>query len=141
MEFNVKPRGAGSAGAILQDVDVLKVYSLFGDGCLRCYNMDIRGKRTYESAATLKQVRSFVDDYGVEDACKVMFALFGVGHEGKWRGEAVGKSIFAKSHRWMAEKLLIEAEQMGLVEEVGFDAERNAAELERVKAGIKSSFA
>lgn len=139
MEFELKGKPvAGSASAILQDESVRRVYGTFGDGCLRCYNMDIRQKRQFMSATTLRQVRSFIDDFGADDAIKIIKALFGVAHEGRWHGEAVGKQVFAKSHRWMAEKLLIEAEMSGTVVDDDFDAERNAIELERVKARIKS---
>lgn len=114
MDFNVKPGGAGSSGAILSDSSVRRVYGRFGDKCLSVYHMDIREKRTFMSAQTLRQVQSFVRDYGEEDAMKIIDTMFGFGHEGMYRNRPIGTSIFSKSFRWMADELLIEAEQSGV---------------------------
>lgn len=114
MVFDVKPRGAGSAGAILSDASVAKVYGEFGDGCERCYRFDIRAKRTFMSAKVLRQVQSFVQDYGEEDAVKIVRTMFGVGHEGVWKGSPIGTSLFGKNFRWLSDMLLIEAEQSKL---------------------------
>ena len=143
MEFNVRPRGAGSVGAILQDENVAGVYGEFGDGCLRCYGIDIRTKRRCMDKVALNQVRSFVKDYGVDDARKVIAALFGVAHEGGWNGQPVGNMIFAKSHRWLADKLLIEAERAGIGAEDGngHASGDSASELERIQDRIKRGIA
>lgn len=111
MKFEVRSAGAGSAGAILQNEGVRRVYSAFGDCCQRVYRFDIRTKPTYMNAQTLRQVQSFVRDYGVEDAEAIVNAFFGVGHEGMLRGKPLGKSIFSKSFRWLSDQLLIEVER------------------------------
>ena len=143
MDFDIKPRGAGSVGAILQDADIASIYGMFGDGCLRYYGMDIRTKRRCMDKVALNQVRSFVKEYGTEDARKIIGALFGVAHEGLWRGQPVGNAIFSKSHRWMADKLLMEAERsgMGAMANVNVVADDNAARLEHVKDRIKRTIA
>lgn len=113
MEFDVKPKGAGSAGAILQDPSVQRVYGLFGDGCLKYYKLDIRttgGKRNpYLSAAAMRQVKSFIDYYGEDDAYAIIETLFGVMHEGRFKGQPLGNGIFSSSKRWMSDQLLLEA--------------------------------
>ena len=111
MEFNVRKRGAGSAGAILSDASVAHVFGVFGDCCLSRYGFDIREKPSIMSARVLRQVQSFTKEYGEEDAVGIVKTMFGVGHEGIWRGVPIGTSIFSKSYRWLAEKMLIEFAQ------------------------------
>ena len=111
MDFDVKRGAAGSSGAILSDSSVRRVYGHFGDKCLETYQMDIREKRTFMSAQTLRQVQSFVRDYGEDDAIGIIDVMFGFGHEGMHRGRPIGTSIFSKSFRWMADEFLIEHEQ------------------------------
>ena len=96
MEFDVKRGVAGSVGAMLSDASVARVYGVFGDGCLEYYRFDIREKRTFMSAKVLRQVKSFVADYGEEDAVAIVRTMFGVMHEGVWKGKPIGTSIFSK---------------------------------------------
>lgn len=104
-------RGAGSAKAIMSDPDNARVMGAFGDGALRCYHMDIREKKSYWRPTVMNQLRSFTTEYGADDAVKIVDRLFGVLHEGKWRGEVVGMGIFSQQKRWMADILLAEAEK------------------------------
>ena len=114
MEFDVKPRGAGSVGAILANEQVANVYGAFGDGCMRCYRMDIREKRTYMSSKVLRQVQTFVSDYGEDDALGIVEEFFGVMHEGNFNGKPLGTSLFSKGFRWFADQLLAEHERQSI---------------------------
>ena len=131
------------ARRIFEDESVSHVYGIFSDGCMRCFNMDIsQHQRPYLTAITARQVRAFVLHYGRDDAAGIVEELFGVGHEGKWRGQVVGVDIFSSHSRWMADKLLMEHQANIPCEEVNVsdDADRTAR-LEEVKARIKSSLA
>lgn len=119
MEFNVRKRGAGSAGAILSDSSVARVFGEFGDGCMRYYGFDIRDKPSIMSARVLRQVQSFTREYGEDDAVGIIRTMFGVGHEGVWRGVPIGTSIFSSGYRWLAEKMLIEFEQSEPIKDDG----------------------
>lgn len=132
-----KPRGS-EARRLLQDEAVLEVYQAFSDGCLRCFNMDITEHPSpYFTAVTLKQVRAFVLYYGRADAVGIVKELFGVAHEGRWRGEVVGKDIFSAKKRWMADKLLMEHQLQG-VDDDGHVADGCSESLADIKARIKS---
>lgn len=111
MLFDLKDTGASSAGAILKDSRVASVYGAFGDGCLRCYHIDIREKRTYTNSTVLRQVRSFVNDYGEDDALRIVDAVFNGNHNGYFRGQPIGLKVFSKGFRWMANELLLEGNQ------------------------------
>lgn len=115
MNFDTIPKSkvAGSAYSILQNDAVRNVFSLFGDKCLDCYNIDIRTKKTFMSARVLRQVQSFVNEYGEEDAIKIIEKMFSPRYEGKFRGDILGTSIFAKNMRWLANKFLLEKAQDG----------------------------
>ena len=103
-----------TVGMILSDQAVAEVYGAFGDGCLERYGLDISNvadpfiKRNYLSTPVLRMVQSFVKQYGKENAIGIIKTLFGVAHEGAWRGEQVGKSIFMTKRRWLADELLLE---------------------------------
>ena len=114
MDFNIKSRGAGSPGAILENASVAKVYGKFGDECLRCYGIDIRDKRTFVSAKVLRQVEGFVKDYGEEDAIGIIDVMFNAMYNGNWKGRPLGTSIFSKSFRWLADQFLLEAGTTGV---------------------------
>lgn len=108
MDFEVAGKVAGSSSAILSNRDVYDVYSLFGDKTLIEYGIDIRRVKTFMSAQTLRQVQSFVFDYGVDDAKSIVSTLFSPKYKGRLRGRAVGASVFAKNMRWFADQLLLE---------------------------------
>lgn len=109
MEFSIDEHAPnGSADSYLSDDGVRAVWSLFGDKCLETYRTDIRTKKAMHNGRTLRQVKSFVGEYGVDDALHVVDKLFSSPYNGAYRGETVGTSIFGKSRRWLAEKLLLE---------------------------------
>ena len=109
MEFEVgKKIVAGSAGSILQNEDVAAVYGLFGDKVLDTFGIDIRTKRTFMGASTLRQVQGFVNDYGKDDAMRIVRIAFDIKRKGRFKGRAVGASLFAKNMRWYADQLLLE---------------------------------
>ena len=99
---------AGSAGAILEIPGVREVFSEFGDGCLKCYGVDISTKRTFTNSASLRQVASFTEEYGSVDAKKIITQLFCPLHNGVYYGTYVGMGIFSRKWRWFANKLLLE---------------------------------
>ena len=110
MDFIIKDKAvAGSKDAILRNEDVRSVFSAFGDGCLEHYGMDIREKKSIYSAQVLRQVQSFVSEFGVDDALSVIGAMFSASRLGMDNGKPIGASIFSKSHRWLANQLLTEA--------------------------------
>ena len=127
MEFDEKPRGAGSVGALLQDAATSRVFGQFGDECLRCYNIDIRGKRTIVSARVLRQVQSFIKDYGERDALRIIDVMFNGFYNGRHKGKPLGTAIFSQSFRWLANRYLMEAPPIQDEEEANTD-DRNAAE-------------
>lgn len=109
MEFDVSTKKiAGSANAILSNPDVAKVYGHFGDKILFQFGIDIRTKKTFMSAQVLRQVQSFIEDYGVDDSLKIINELFSPKRKGKLKGRAVGASLFAKNMRWYADQLMLE---------------------------------
>lgn len=95
----------------MSDPDHQRVMSAYGDGALRCYHMDIRNNRSTWRPTVMRQLQSFVKEYGADDGVKIVNRLFSVMHEGKWKGEMVGTSIFGTHRRWMADLLLAEAEK------------------------------
>lgn len=138
MEFDVKPRGAGSVGAILSNASVARVYGAFGDGCKRCYRMDIREKRTYMSSKVLRQVQSFVADYGEDDALGIVEEFFGVMHEGNCNGKPLGTSLFSRGFRWFADQLLAEHERSGVrIGKAGGDGGRDGAQAIAIKSVVE----
>ena len=109
MKFDLREtKMAGSADAILSDPRISDVYGLFGDKILREFGIDIRQKRTFMSAKVLRQVQSFVMDYGVDDAKKIINQAFSISRKGRFKGRAIGTSLFAKNMRWYADQLLLE---------------------------------
>ena len=135
-----KPRGA-EAQRLLHDESILEVYQTFADGCMRCFNMDITKHMTpYFTVITLRQVRAFVQCYGRDDAKAIVSTLFGVSHEGRWRGEIVGKDIFSARKRWMADKLLLEHGQSNGEERNGTEESYipDPEKLARVKASVRT---
>lgn len=110
MDFNdVGIKVAGGAASILADGDVMRVFSEFGDRCLETYGIDIRTKPSFMSTQVLRQVRSFVSEYGVDDAVKIVNQAFAVPHCGNFKGAAIGTSLFSKGFRWYSNALLLEA--------------------------------
>lgn len=108
MEFNEGGRVAGSVGAALRDPDVRAVMSAYGDGCLTYYEVDIREHRSMMSPPTMRAVRSFVAEFGPEDALTVVRNFFGPPYGGFWRGKALGSDIFTKRYRYVANRMLLE---------------------------------
>ena len=109
VEFNVGGgKVAGSVSALLAERDVREVFSLFGDKCLMTYGMDIRQQRSFFNARTLRQVRSFANEYGVEDSKRILEKLFGQPYNGSYRGKTIGAAIFSTGYRWLANTLLME---------------------------------
>lgn len=109
MDFELeRPNVAGSAAALLRDEGVYAVMSHFGDGCLRCYGLDIRQHRSYMSAQVLRKVRSFVNEYGVDDAVKIIDRMFSPIHDGRDRGRNVGLDIFDRRLSYLANRYLSE---------------------------------
>lgn len=114
MDFDITGRKvAGSAAAILSNKDVYEVYALFGDNTMREYGIDIRTKRTFMAAPILRQVQSFVKDYGVDDAKEIVRQAFSIKRKGRLNGRAIGTSLFARSMRWYADQLLLEGGYVG----------------------------
>lgn len=118
MKFDLGGSMTSTAKMILSNESVADVYGAFGDGCMAYYGIDISDasdafiKRNYLSTPVLRTVQSFVKQYGADNAKGIVSTLFGVGHEGMWRGEQVGKSIFSTSRRWMADELLLEYQKL-----------------------------
>lgn len=109
MDFErIDGKVAGAAGALLQDDSVREVMSHFGDGCMRCYGMDIRQHKSYLSAPVLRKVRSFVAEYGASDAVKIVDRLFSPVHDGRDRGRNVGLDIFDRRFSYLANRYLSE---------------------------------
>lgn len=110
MEFLIKLGApAGSVDAIMKDDGVYRVMSVFGDGCLEYYGLDIRQKRAIYNAKTVRQVQSFVSEYGVDDSITIVKKLFSPAYQGLNKGNAVGVSLFTTGYRWFANRLLLEA--------------------------------
>lgn len=112
MDFDVSGKKiAGGTSAILADDEVREVFSLFGDKCLEAYMIDIREKKTFMSVQILRQARSFVNEFGVEDSKKIIERLFEPPYSGTYNGKTVGPSIFSRGYRWLANNLLMEKAQ------------------------------
>lgn len=112
MDFNVSDKKiAGGTSAILSEEDVREVFSLFGDKCLEVYRIDIREKKTFMSVQILRQVRSFVHEFGVDDSKRIVERLFELPYSGTYNGKTIGPSIFARGYRWLANNLLMEKAQ------------------------------
>lgn len=105
------PKVAGSSMAILSEPDVAEVYGLFGDLCIEYYFIDIREKKSFMTPVVMRQVRSFVREYGVEDAKKIVRRMFEQPRCGKRKGQVIGTAIFSKKFRWLANQMLIEKEE------------------------------
>lgn len=115
---------AGGASAILSDPGVAEVYGLFGDMCLERYGFDIRERRSFMSAQVLRQVQSFVREYGVEDAKRIVERLFDDRYRGSYEGKTIGTSIFSKGYRWLANRLLMEKVDIDAVDVSGMSPDR-----------------
>ena len=99
---------AGSMGALLADPSTLNILSAFGDGCQKCYNVDIRKHRNIMNAGVMRSIASFSKYYGTDDALKIMRQFFSPRHNGKYQDRPVGAVIFSKGWRWFADSLLLE---------------------------------
>ena len=100
---------AGGMDALLQADGVKELYDLFAEGCIKSYRFDPREKKSMYSPTVLRQVRSFIKEYGLDDAKKIIDTMFGYVHNGRERGKVVGVSIFSTAWRWYANNLLTEA--------------------------------
>ena len=107
-ETQNKTRIAGSVDALLSEDDVREVFSVFGDKCLSIYHLDVRERKSFMNTKVLRQVKSFVGEYGVEDSKRILERLFGQPYNGSYRGRTVGTAIFSKGYRWLANNLLME---------------------------------
>jgi len=99
---------AGSMSALLAKPSTLKVLSAFGDGCQKCYNVDIRKHKNIMNTATVRSVASFIKYYGTDDALKIMRQLFSPIHNGKYQNRPIGAVVFSKRWRWFTDSLLLE---------------------------------
>lgn len=108
MDFNEHTKMAAGAKAILFSSDMLPVMSKFGDGCLKCYKLDIR-KGGILTMPTLRMARSFVAEFGRDGAESVLDRLFGYKYGGRYNGRVIGVDIFSSKYRWLATRLLTEA--------------------------------
>jgi hypothetical protein len=112
MDFEISGKKiAGGTSAILAEDDVREVFSLFGDKCLEVYKIDVRDKKTFMSVQILRQVRSFVHEFGVEDSKGIIERLFELPYNGTYNGKTIGPSIFSRGYRWLANSLLMEKAQ------------------------------
>ena len=87
--------------------DGIEVWEVFAEGCRKCYNIDISSKKAIANTGNYKIIRTFIREYGKEDAIRILNRLFGF-YNGVWKGQAVGFSIFYSKMRWLANELLME---------------------------------
>lgn len=98
---------AGSLGMLLSsDPELEELLSEYGDGCMKCYGIDVRTKRTFLSAQIARMAKGFIADYGV-DAKRIVKAAFEFPYSGKYRGSPFGPSLFHKNKRYMADDILM----------------------------------
>lgn len=108
MEFDSNTKVSAGARNILANPDVAAVMGKFGDGCLKCYKLDIR-RGGILTPTTLRMARSFVSEFGREGAEMVIDRLFGYKYGGRYNGRVIGVDIFSSKYRWLATRLLMEA--------------------------------
>lgn len=111
MEFEDMPGKAvaGGSKALMADPAIRRVMSAFGDGCLDCYDVDIRRHRRFMSGEVLRSVRSFIAEYGEDDAVAIVKRAFGPKYDGRYRQSVFGTNIFTKRYRWLATQMLMES--------------------------------
>lgn len=100
---------AGSVDALLSEEDVALLFEAFEQGCRKVYGMEVREKRSIFNARTLRQIKSFAKEFGVEDGVRIVNRLFSEPYNGRANGKTVGASIFSKGFRWLANQLLLES--------------------------------
>ena len=102
-------KGAGTIAATLSNAETREVWLAFADGCLSCYGMDLRKGGPWVTGPIIKTCETFTKNYGKDDALRIIRQLFTFPHEGAWRGQNVGTSIFTRGWRWLADSLLAES--------------------------------
>lgn len=108
MDFRIDdmPKTRGSVASMLADDDLRELMSVYGDGVLASFGVDVRQKPSLFNANVVRSAKGFLAEYG-KDAKRIVNVLYSPPYSGRFKGGVVGPEIFSKGKRWLANSILL----------------------------------